>query len=162
LIAAETGVWESGTNVELNLSTTGSISPETPQPTNTSIPTQTSVIFSTSTPINAAPQTSATLPMNTQMLPQESKTNTIEKTTPTVTEYLATGGSITIDPAETKEATQNPLFTPNVQTKENEAASDQEQDKKLNVSTMAIIVFIVIAIVSSGVYWLLRRKRNEF
>ena len=160
LIAAETGLWESGTNVELNLSTTGSISPETPQPTNTSIPTQTSEVIPTQTPTNDRTQPAITFPTNSQATPQISKTDNVEKSTPTVAEPQETEDSNTINPTQTNEVTQELSNTPYTQTEAIEQTSDQEEE--VSSLTVAMIALIIIAIIALVIYLIFKKQRSEF
>ena len=98
LPVAQTGTWHSGTNVELNLSVTTSATPLPPQPTKTSLPTQTPipVIQPSSIPSATLFVPSATTPASNNVTSLPSLEVTISETaTNVITERLTvTTGSL--------------------------------------------------------------------
>jgi hypothetical protein len=100
LPVAQTGTWHSGTNVELNLAVTASATLLPPQPTKTSLPTQTPipVIQPSSTPSATLFLPSATIPVSNEVtsLPSLEVTKTDIATIVTTERLTGTTGSLSV------------------------------------------------------------------
>ena len=154
LVAAETGLWESGTNVALDLSITGSSSPEPPQATLTPMPTQTSEVNPTRTPTTGSTLAPTSRPTDSQETAEESA---VVATGPQETE-----NANTIDTVESNEATQETATTPSAQAEADEVQNNQEQGTKPSFLTVAIIAAIVLTIISVIIYWMLKKRRRKY
>lgn len=87
LLAEETGVWHSGTNVELNLTIINTATPKPPEPTRTPIPTQTNIVQPTR--INTAKPTQTPMKTATMAAPAQLAQNVTPQQTSIITEIPA-------------------------------------------------------------------------
>lgn len=173
LMANETGIWRSGTNVELNLNITASASPEPPETTNTPVPSQTSMIAPTATLTMEPTQQNTTQSTQTQASGQVNNTNTATENILTTeeTEQPSTNeASETLEPdpkatetsiSKTDDGSPAPSEDEILQTEENEGPDDQEQDNPQNFLTVALIGIVSLAVISGVIFWIVRRQRNK-
>lgn len=150
LVAAETGTWHSGTNIELALTVTTSATPIPPQPTRTPLPTQTPIqVIAPSFTATLAP----VLPSATWIV--EPSSPTITQTSQAVIELTAVESVLPSSPAISgvKGA------TPTVQTISEADPANQARRKAQTLAIGIILLAAATALVLAVRGWLIRNKK---
>lgn len=166
ILADQTGIWHSGTNVNLDLTATSSAPTATPQATFTPVPTQ--------TPIRLA-QPSKTPTIKAQALPTDTLTVTTQDSlsaTPTsIDQSLQTttskdSGSVLVPSADviealaTKTSTIQPALNP-VNTQSSSVLMPAMTDQEDSSSSFLLIVIIFFLAISTGILFVYFRKKKS-
>lgn len=145
LLADQTAVWHTATNVNLNLTTSTSAPIVTPQATPTPVPTQTAIVIEpSSTPVTIPPTTPPTIPA---AVGQVSATPaSLAQSSPV--SQIATRS---IQPSPVPAAEEQPSPSPVMPEKERE-------NNNKNITGIAVIIVFLAAVVIGFIFRVLRKK----
>lgn len=179
LMAEETGMWRSGTNVELNLSVSASESPEPPEPTRTPLPTQTNIVQPTQASTAKATQAANLQPTLTPSMTQPLQPDTTEdpdentnsdesvipiesEATPTLQALSEVSVAFEENPGNV-EGQQSPVVLgdePQTGSQFENQVDDQQEGISHKWIIGLVVVFIIVA-VSTAVFLFVRRSRKQ-
>jgi hypothetical protein len=158
VLADQTALWHSGTNVNLNLTASSSGTLSMPQATLTPVPTQTAIVI-------LQPSTSLTTP--TPVPTQTAIVDNLPSTVPTTIEQPSPNSMTIIQPPQAATRSSQSLSIrsmPAQPSLTSIAAGNPEKDKAdtsgNSTQVLILLVMLVFAIISGSVFLTLRRKRN--
>lgn len=164
VLADQSAVWHSGTNVNLNLTASSSGAISTPQATPTPVPTQTDIVLiqpsSTPTAIGQASSTPEIPIQPSQIATKPSQASPM----PTANGQTSSTPAISIQASQiaTKPSQASPMPTNQVQPSLTPVASENDKDNNSgnNTQIVVIIITLVLAIIIGYIFLALRKKKD--
>jgi hypothetical protein len=151
VVADQTAVWHTGTNVNLNLTASSTVPIITPQATPSPVPTQTAIVLiqPSSTPTASIPTPAALTP-------------TLAASLPTAISQASSTPAILIQPSPiaTKVSQSSPMPTLHAQPSLTPIASENDQENGSgNIARVVIIIALVLALIIGYMFLTLRKKK---